>query len=76
MRIRRPFAALMTSLAVLGGAASLTACGDPAGLDRNDGSTDEVVETAGPEDADRENMPDTSNRETDQNTDEDVSDPD
>jgi hypothetical protein len=76
MRIRRPFAALTTSLALFGGAVSLTACGDPAGLDRNDGSTDEVVETVDPEDADRENLPDTSNRQTDQNTDEDTQDPD
>ncbi|MGY1717746.1 MULTISPECIES: hypothetical protein [unclassified Blastococcus] len=72
MRIRRPFAALLTSLALFGGAATLTACGDPAGLDRNDGSTDEVVETVDPEDADRENLPDVSNPETDQNTDDDT----
>ena len=76
MRIRRPFAALMTSLALFGGAASLTACGDPAGLDRNDGSTDEVVDTPDPEDADRENLPDNSNREPDQGTDEDTLPPD
>ncbi|MDK3254911.1 hypothetical protein [Blastococcus capsensis] len=76
MRIRRPFAALMTSLALFGGAASLSACGDPAGLDRNDGSTDEVVETVDPEEADRENLPDNSNREPGQGTDEDAIDPD
>ncbi|MGY2003766.1 hypothetical protein [Blastococcus sp. SYSU DS1024] len=76
MRIRRPFAALMTSLALFGGAATLTGCGDPAGLDRNDGTTDEVVETVDPEDADRENLPDVSNPETDQNTDDDTQDPD
>ena len=76
MRTRRPLAALMTSLALFGGTASLTACGDPAGLDRNDGSTDEVVETADPEEADRENMPDTSNPEPEQNTDGDTQDPD
>ena len=72
MRIRRPFTALMTSLALFGGATSLSACGDPAGLDRNDGSTDEVVETADPEDADRENMPDNSNPQPGQNRDEDT----
>ena len=76
MRTRRPFAALMTSLALFGGAASLSACGDPAGLDRNDGSTDEVVETAGPEEADRENMPDNSNPQPGQNLDDDTQDPD
>ena len=72
MRIRRPFAALVTSLALSGGVASLTACGDPAGLDRNDGSTDEVADTLAPEEADRENLPDVSNPETDQNTDQDT----
>lgn len=72
MGLRRPFAALMTSLALFGGAASLTACGDPAGLDRNDGSTDEVVETLDPEDAERENMPDNSNPEPGQGTDGDA----
>ena len=72
MTTRRPLAALMTSLALFGGAASLSACGDPAGLDRNDGSTDEVVETAGPEEADRENMPDNSNPQPGQNKDDDT----
>ncbi|CCG03516.1 hypothetical protein [Blastococcus saxobsidens] len=76
MRTRRPFAALMTSLALFGGAASLTACGDPAGLDRNDGSTDDVVETADPEEADRENLPDVSNKEPGSDTDDDTQDPD
>ncbi|MPQ99674.1 hypothetical protein GB931_17460 [Modestobacter sp. I12A-02628] len=41
MQIRRPMAALLTALALLGGSASLTACGDPAGQDRNDGTTDD-----------------------------------
>jgi hypothetical protein len=41
MRIRRPIAALVTALALLGGGgATLTACGDPAGTDRSDGTTD------------------------------------
>jgi hypothetical protein len=40
MQIRRPIAALMTALALFGGGATLTACADPAGANRNDGSTD------------------------------------
>jgi hypothetical protein len=39
MNIRRPVAGLFIALAVLGGPATLTACGDPAGLDRNDGDS-------------------------------------
>ncbi|MCF6507266.1 hypothetical protein E9549_07570 [Blastococcus sp. MG754426] len=76
MRTRRPFAALLTSLALLGGGASMTACGDPAGLDRNDGTPEEVVDTVSPEDAERENLPDVSNPEIEQNTDDDTQDPD
>ncbi len=41
MRIRRPLAALLTAMALFGGGATLTACGDPAGQDRSDGTTDE-----------------------------------
>jgi hypothetical protein len=42
MEIRRPLAAVLTALALLGGGgATLTACGDPAGLDRNDGTSDQ-----------------------------------
>lgn len=47
-----------------------------AGDEQNDGTTDEVVDTIRPEEADRENFPDTSNPEIDQNTDEDTQDPD
>jgi hypothetical protein len=40
MNIRRPAAALFVSLALLGGPATLTACGgDPSGLNRNDGDS-------------------------------------
>jgi hypothetical protein len=42
MRIRRPLAALLTALALFGGGATLTACGDPAGADRSDGTTDDT----------------------------------
>ena len=50
MRIRRPLAALLTTLALLGGGATLTACGDPAGTDRSDGTSDlgNPDESAGP----------------------------
>ena len=75
MRTRRPFAALMTSLALFGGAATMTAC-SAAGEDQNDGSTDETVQTLDPEEADRENFPDVSDPEVGQNTDEDTQDPD
>jgi hypothetical protein len=75
MRTRRPLAALLTSLALFGGGAAMTGC-QAAGDEQNDGSTDEVVETVDPEDADRENLPDVSNPEIDQNTDEDTQDPD
>ena len=40
MRIRRPIAALMTALALFGAGATLTACADPAGSNRNDGTAD------------------------------------
>jgi hypothetical protein len=48
MQLRRPIAALVTSLALFGGGtATLTACGDPAGTDRNDGTTDDTKTTSG-----------------------------
>ncbi|MDP5183342.1 hypothetical protein QOZ88_11890 [Blastococcus sp. BMG 814] len=75
MRTRRPLAALLTSLALFGGGATMTGC-QAAGDDQNDGSTDEVVDTLSPEEADRENFPDTSDPEVDQNTDEDTQEPD
>jgi hypothetical protein len=41
MHLGRPVAALMTALALFGGgAATLAGCGDPAGLGRNDGTSD------------------------------------
>ena len=43
MQLRRPLAALFTALALFGGgAATLSACGDPAGIDRNDGTSDDT----------------------------------
>jgi hypothetical protein len=59
MRIRRPLAALMTALALFGGGATLTACGDPAGADRSDGTTDTGEQ--GTDDTDAENDEDSGN---------------
>jgi predicted naringenin-chalcone synthase len=50
MDIRRPIAALMTALALFGGgAATLTACGDPAGTDRRDGTAGSLPNNSDPE---------------------------
>jgi hypothetical protein len=62
MQIRRSVAALMTALALFGGGATLTACGDPAGRNRNDGTTDNSKNTGGndPSGTSQGNLPDTS----------------
>lgn len=60
MRIRRPLAALLTALALFGGSATLTACGDPAGADRSDGTTDDTGDQGG-DDTDKENDEDSGN---------------
>ena len=54
MQLRRPVAGLFIALAVLGGPATLTACGDPSGLDRNDGdsSDNDTSNTSGNNPAD------------------------
>ncbi len=57
MQIRRPLAALMTALALFGGGATLTACGDPQGTDRSDGTTDDTG-SQGSDDTSRENAED------------------
>jgi len=57
MQIRRPLAALMTALALFGGGATLTACGDPQGTDRSDGTTDDTGDQ-GSDDTSRENAED------------------
>ena len=54
MQIRRPLAALMTALALFGGGATLTACGDPQGTDRSDGTTDDTEGQGGSDDTSRE----------------------
>jgi hypothetical protein len=82
MHIRRPLAALLTALALVGGgSATLSACGgDPAGLDRNDGTTDDSENTDGndPGSDEQDNLPDNSDpdpgNEEDQN--DDSTDPD
>jgi hypothetical protein len=82
MHIRRPIAALLTALALVGGgSATLSACGgDPAGLDRNDGTTDDSGNTSGndPGSDQQDNLPDNSNPDpgnTDDQND-DTTDPD
>jgi hypothetical protein len=77
MHIRRPLAALLTALALFGGGATLTACGDPAtpneGTTDGDGNGGELDD----EDADRENLPDNSDPEQDtEDQDDDTQDPD
>jgi hypothetical protein len=81
MELRRPLAALMTALALVGGGASLTACGgDPAGLDRNDGTTDDSENTSGedPSEDSQDNLPDNSNPDggAPEDQDDDTQDPD
>jgi hypothetical protein len=72
MHIRRPIAALMTALALLGGGATLTACGDPAGADRNDGTTD----VGGSSDTNPGNLPNNSDPEHGEDSNDDTQDPD
>ena len=61
MNIRRPMAAVFVALALVGGPATLTACGDPSGLDRNDGdsSDNDTGNTSGaePGDVSQGNLP-------------------
>ena len=80
MQLRRPIAALMTALALFGGGATLTACGDPAGTDRNDGTTDDSENTSGddPSEDSQDNLPDNSNEDqgNPEDQDDDTQDPD
>jgi hypothetical protein len=82
MQIRRPLAALMTALALFGGGATLTACGDPQGTDRSDGTTDDTG-NQGSDDTSRENaedmgdLPNNSDPQTDvEDETDDTQDPD
>jgi hypothetical protein len=82
MQIRRPIASLFVALALFGGGtATLSGCGgDPAGLDRNDGTTDQDstnTDGADPSSDEQDNLPDNSDPEKsveDQN--DDTQDPD
>ena len=81
MEIRRPIAAVFVALALFGGStATLSGCGDPAGLDRNDGTTDESDNTGGgdPGSEEQGELPDTSNRDpgNEEDADDDSTDPD
>ncbi len=82
MQIRRPLAAVMTALALFGGGATLTACGDPQGTDRSDGTTDDTA-NQGSDDTTRENdeengdLPNNSDPQTDvEDETDDAQDPD
>ena len=66
MQLRRPIAALFTALALFGGgSATLSGCaGDPAGLNRNDGTPDDnTTNTQGNDQSSdsQGNLPDNSN---------------
>jgi hypothetical protein len=82
MQIRRPIAALMTALALFGGGATLTACGDPAGADRSDGTSDDSGDqgsddTGDENEEDGGNLPDNSDPEQDvEDSNDDSQDPD
>jgi len=81
MQIRRPIAALFVALALFGGGtATLAGCGgDPAGLDRNDGTSDDSENTSGgdPGSDEQDNLPDTSNQDPgDEDDTDDQQDPD
>ncbi len=81
MQIRRPIAALFAALAIFGGGtATLSGCGgDPAGLDRNDGTTDDSENTSGgdPGSDEQDNLPDNSNQQpNDEDDGDDQQDPD
>jgi hypothetical protein len=79
MEIRRPIAALMTALALVGGGATLTAC-QAAGQEQNDGTTDDSGNTSGsdPSEESQGNLPDNSDRDTGNpdESDDDQQDPD
>jgi hypothetical protein len=77
MQIRRPIAALMTAVALFGGGVTMTAC-ESAGQDQNDGTTDDSENTSGDEPGSEEqgDLPDNSNRQTEDPVDDDTSDPD
>ncbi|MGY1753287.1 hypothetical protein [Blastococcus sp. SYSU D01042] len=79
MQIRRPLAALMTALALFGGGATLTACGDPS--TPNEGTTDDDSDNTGgadrSDDEGRDDLPNNSDPEQDtEDSNDDSTDPD
>jgi len=75
MQIRRAVAAVLTAVALVGGGATLTACSDPAGLDRRDGVPDDhVSNTRGndPSSDQQGNLPDTSDNKGETSVQEDT----
>ena len=70
MDIRRAVAAFFIGLALVGGPATLTACGDPSGLDRNDGDSSDNetgnTEGADPGDESQGNLPQNDSNEVDE----------
>jgi hypothetical protein len=79
MELRRPIAAVLTALALLGGGAVMTAC-ESAGQGQNDGTTDDSENTSGDDPAgeSQDNLPDNSNPdpEAPEDQDDDTQDPD
>ena len=78
MQIRRPLAALLTALALVGGGATMTACSDADVTSPNEGTTDddsENTEGNDPGSDEQDNLPDNSNRDED-SEDDDTTDPD
>jgi hypothetical protein len=65
MNIRRPLAALFTALTLFGGSATLTACGEAAGQDQNDGTTDDSGDQSGGEKSDVNDDSDNSDGDED-----------
>jgi hypothetical protein len=83
MEIRRPLAAVLTALALFGGGATLTGCGNWGPTTPNEGTTDdEGTADEGVNDRNREterpggNLPNNSDPEIEQELDDDTSDPD
>jgi hypothetical protein len=79
MQIRRPLAALMTALALFGGGATMTACSDADVTSPNEGTTDDDSENTDGNDPgsdERDNLPDNTNPDPEENQDGDTSDPD
>jgi hypothetical protein len=79
MQLRRPIAALMTALALVGGGATMTACDAAGSGDQGDGTTDTGNEQElDDEESDRENLPGNSDESggAEQDEDDDTQDPD